>query len=193
MPRKNQNEYNEYMRNKMAEYRRQRKEEINSESVNLTEAVISGDMRGLTKPLLISSLQDIYKLRDINEESFDHFLKKPYTVMPKSEGEWYLIVPKFTNLEYGWPDPVKSGCYFCPFQSPREWSVLYHTHPDLFWDAVALEEQDIKFPTYNLYPRGKSKGLRRLVSGPGFGYGSLSIYDDYEGNACVEVEASCML
>ena len=86
----------------MAEYRRHRKEEINSESVNLTEAVISGDMRGLTKPLLISSLQDIYKLRDINEESFDHFLKKPYTVMPKSEGEWYLIVPKFTNLEYGW-------------------------------------------------------------------------------------------
>ena len=90
------------MRNKMAEYRRHRKEEINSESVNLTEAVISGDIRGLTKPLLISSLQDIYKLRDINEESFDHFLKKPYTVMPKSEGEWYLIVPKFTNLEYGW-------------------------------------------------------------------------------------------
>ena len=95
--------------------------------------------------------------------------------------------------DYGWPDPVKSGCYFCPFQGPREWATLYHTHPDLFWDAVALEEQDIKFPTYNLYPRGKSKGLRRLASGPGFGYGSLSIYDDYEGKACVEVEASCMV
>ena len=95
--------------------------------------------------------------------------------------------------DYGWPDPVKSGCYFCPFQGPREWVSLYHNHPDLFWDAVALEEQDIKFPTYNLYPRGKSKGLRRLASGPGFGYGSLSIYDDYEGDACVEVEASCML
>lgn len=95
--------------------------------------------------------------------------------------------------EYGWPDPIKSGCYFCPFQGTREWADLYHHHPDLFWDAVYLEERDKNFPRYNLYPRGGSKGLRRLASGPGFGYGSLSLYDDYEGNACVEVESSCML
>lgn len=95
--------------------------------------------------------------------------------------------------EFGWPIPVKSGCYFCPFQGPRDWAILYRDHPDLFWDSVSLEERDIKFPSYNLWPAGKSKGLRRLASGPGFGNGSLSIYDDYEGEACVEVEASCML
>ncbi len=94
--------------------------------------------------------------------------------------------------DYGWPQPPKSGCYFCPFQSAREWASLFRTHPDLFWDAVALEEQDLNFPEYNLYPKGK-RGLRRLASGPGFGYGSLSLFDDYEGQACVEVEASCML
>ena len=29
--------------------------------------------------------------------------------------------------DYGWPDPVKSGCYFCPFQGPKEWVSLHHT------------------------------------------------------------------
>ena len=95
--------------------------------------------------------------------------------------------------QYGWPDPIKSGCYFCPFQGPRDWANLFQSHPDLFWHSVELEEKDINFPTYNLYPRGGKKGLRRLASGPGFGYGSMSLYDDYEGEACVEVESSCML
>ncbi len=105
-----------------------------------------------------------------------------------SRNDCYKIIKK-----YGWPVPVKSGCYFCPFQGPRDWANLYRTNQKLFWDSVALEEEDINFPTYNLYPRGGKKGLRRLASGPGFGYGSMSIYDDYEGEACVEVESSCML
>lgn len=97
--------------------------------------------------------------------------------------------------DYGWADPIKSGCYFCPFQGPKDWANLYHSNPELFWHSVELEEEDINFPSYNLYPRGGKKGLRRLATGPGFGDGSKKLYDfdDYEGEACVEVESSCML
>ena len=107
-----------------------------------------------------------------------------------SRNDCYAIIK-----DYGWPVPIKSGCYFCPFQGPRDWANLYRTNQELFWDSVALEEEDINFPTYNLYPRGGKKGLRRLASGPGFGDGSkkLDDFDDYEGEACVEVESSCML
>jgi hypothetical protein len=92
--------------------------------------------------------------------------------------------------DYGWPDPVKSGCYFCPFQGGKEWQKLFQNHSDLFWDSVMLEKQDIQYPTYRLYQR---MTLKRLASGPGFGHGSMSLFDDYEGGICVEVEASCML
>lgn len=112
----------------------------------------------------------------------------PLVEMSISRNDCHKIIK-----DYGWPDPIKSGCYFCPFQGPRDWADLFHKHPDLFWDSVALEERDIKFPTYGLYPRGKGKGLRRLASGPGFGHGCLTLFDDYEGNVCGEVEASCMM
>ena len=93
--------------------------------------------------------------------------------------------------DFGWPDPVKSGCYFCPFQGGKEWNKLYWDHPDLFWDSVMLEERDLQFPTYRLY---QQKPLRRLASGPGFGHGNMTLYDDWEGNlTCGEVEASCFM
>jgi len=38
------------------------------------------------------------------------------------------------------PIPPKSGCYICPFQSRESWWALARDHPDLFWKAVALEE-----------------------------------------------------
>lgn len=36
--------------------------------------------------------------------------------------------------------PHKSGCYICPFQSPRQWRYLAEVHPDLFERAARLEE-----------------------------------------------------
>ena len=165
MPRKDQNEYNEYMRSKMAEYRRQRKEKINNKTVNLTEAVISGDMRGLTKPLLISSLQDIYKMREINEKSFDLFLGKPYTVMPKSEGEWYLIVPKFTNLEYGWL--FQSDEVYNVFIINRYVSWLTPIPDDLKADInIKPPELDVKLDgTTAIYDPSKEDLFRRKFRG----------------------------
>jgi len=41
--------------------------------------------------------------------------------------------------EYGFPVPLKSSCYFCPFQHPIEWNWLKNNHPDLFQKALDLE------------------------------------------------------
>lgn len=46
-----------------------------------------------------------------------------------------LGLPKY----YEWRS--RSGCYFCFFQRKYEWVMLHERHPDLFWKAVAYEEQ----------------------------------------------------
>lgn len=43
--------------------------------------------------------------------------------------------------EMGFPVPVKSGCWFCPFQKLSEWKELRRKHEDLFADAMMLEER----------------------------------------------------
>ena len=44
-------------------------------------------------------------------------------------------LPKY----YEWRS--RSGCFFCFFQRQYEWVMLHERHPDLFWKAVAYEEQ----------------------------------------------------
>ena len=82
--------------------------------------------------------------------------------------EYPLIDRKMTRrdcvkyvTDHGYESPPKSGCYFCPFQSEKQWGILYRNHPDLYWDAVSLEESDMNFPTYKLNPKGVP--LRKLA------------------------------
>lgn len=42
-------------------------------------------------------------------------------------------------VNYGLPTPLKSSCYFCPFQHPTEWNWLKNNHQDLFEQALELE------------------------------------------------------
>ena len=42
-------------------------------------------------------------------------------------------------FDYGFPEPVKSSCYFCPFQRWQNWNWLKLTHPDLIQEAVEIE------------------------------------------------------
>lgn len=83
--------------------------------------------------------------------------------------EYPLIGRKMTRkdcilyvTEHGYEVPPKSGCYFCPFQSEKQWSILYHKHPDLYWDSVDLEESDLNFPTYKLNANGLT--LRKFAN-----------------------------
>lgn len=86
---------------------------------------------------------------------------------------------------HGYDAPPKSGCYFCPFQSRKQWGNLLREHPDLYWDAVALEEADLNFPAYGLNPGGGT--LRSLA-----GYFSNSIQmrldldDTHEDLSCAD-------
>lgn len=50
----------------------------------------------------------------------------------------------------GFPVPVKSGCYFCPFNSLARWRWLHSAHPELYSQAVSLEENSKHFPDQRL-------------------------------------------
>ena len=66
----------------------------------------------------------------------------------------------------GLPVPVKSGCFFCPFNSLERWRWLHETHPVLYQEAVALEERSKHFPlqrlTDQVFRRRDSVTLRDL-------------------------------
>jgi 3'-phosphoadenosine 5'-phosphosulfate sulfotransferase (PAPS reductase)/FAD synthetase len=46
--------------------------------------------------------------------------------------------------------PVKSGCYFCPFQSKKSWSKLLEEHPELYDESINFEKNCSKYPQYTL-------------------------------------------
>lgn len=50
----------------------------------------------------------------------------------------------------GLPEPVKSGCYFCPFNSLARWRWLKDNHPPLYANAIELEEGSKHFPAQRL-------------------------------------------
>ena len=51
----------------------------------------------------------------------------------------------------GYEVPIKSGCFFCMFQSPKAWLNLKQTHPQLWEKAKALEKNStMKLPLINL-------------------------------------------
>jgi hypothetical protein len=44
---------------------------------------------------------------------------------------------------HGLEVPIKSGCYFCPFQRVAQWRKLRAEHPELFCAAKTLEDNEI--------------------------------------------------
>jgi hypothetical protein len=48
--------------------------------------------------------------------------------------------------EAGLPIPIKSGCFFCPYQPPKSWLSLLRNHPDLYEQAEALEKNGRRYP-----------------------------------------------
>ena len=47
---------------------------------------------------------------------------------------------------YKWSN--RSGCYFCPFQTKKNWINLYKNHPDLFYKAKSYEDERNKNPEF---------------------------------------------
>ena len=50
--------------------------------------------------------------------------------------------------DYGWDIPVKSGCFFCPFQSLKAWQHLYLNHKDQYEIAEFLEKNNSNYPKF---------------------------------------------
>ena len=48
------------------------------------------------------NLLESFRGTHVKPEHFDAFVKKPYTIVPRGEKEWFLIVPKFLDFQYGW-------------------------------------------------------------------------------------------
>lgn len=71
--------------------------------------------------------------------------------------QYPLVDLKITRLgcvkiiaDHGWDVPVKSGCFFCPFNGKREWFWLWKNHRDQFEFAKKLEKNGSKYPNFAL-------------------------------------------
>jgi len=52
------------------------------------------------------------------------------------------------------PIPVKSGCFFCPYNSKSRWAWLAQTHPDLYKLSEQLEKNSKHYPKMKLINLG---------------------------------------
>lgn len=48
-------------------------------------------------------------------------------------------------LQHGLPNPMRSGCFICPYQRASQWKELRHKHPDLFCKAEQLEKRNMEY------------------------------------------------
>ena len=63
--------------------------------------------------------------------------------------------------DFGLPIPIKSGCYFCPFQGEKQLLKLLKEHPDLYSKAEALEKNGSRYPEMVLSFAMSLEELRR--------------------------------
>lgn len=89
--------------------------------------------------------------------AYDEVHRMKDSLVPYVTNLYPLIDSKMTREDCiaviaaaGWPIPVKSGCYFCPFNSIGRWTWLLNIHPELFDKAIALEENSKHFPAQRL-------------------------------------------
>jgi len=52
--------------------------------------------------------------------------------------------------EMGLSVPVKSGCWFCPFNTKKTWAVLLKEHPDLYEEGIKFEKNCKEYPKATL-------------------------------------------
>ena len=72
-----------------------------------------------------------------------------------------------TIKKHNLPEPIKSGCYFCEYQSVNRWESLYQKHPDLYQLSVDFEKQAFNRktgePEFFNFRRGKAIPLTKLA------------------------------
>lgn len=78
---------------------------------------------------------------------------------------WYPLVEMKLKREdceqiikdSGWPVPIKSGCFYCPFQRLDQWKTLRWKHRDLWERAIELEKNGQAYPQMTISNFKKNK------------------------------------
>ena len=83
-------------------------------------------------------------------------------------------------------EPVKSGCYFCQFQSKAEWQKLYDEHPELYAESVRFEKQahskKTGEPEFFNHSGGKPLSLEKMAES--FKDQTKLVFDEKEYASC---------
>lgn len=117
---------------------------------DLLKLTPSKTMRWCTRDFKVAPIH-----RYINTPCFMHLgidFDESHRAKISSENEIenrYLLIENEINRQgcidlikkHGLPIPIKSGCFFCPFQQIKQWKELRTKHPDLWCKAVSLEKQ----------------------------------------------------
>jgi len=75
-----------------------------------------------------------------NEKGPEIFLHYPLVCMGWTRQDCKNYIKKKTGNV-----PIRSGCYFCPFQKVSQWIKLKNLHPDLYEKAKALEKRNMEY------------------------------------------------
>ena len=68
-------------------------------------------------------------------------LDERYRVKDRGRKPWPKRFPLIDLMQAGLPAPRKSRCWMCPHQSNEEWREVRDQYPELFAEAVAMDEE----------------------------------------------------
>lgn len=90
--------------------------------------------------------------------AYDEVERMKPSIDPNITSTFPLIDEKMTRedcerliKQERFPLPVKSGCYFCPFNSTERWKYIWENHGGLYSESVRLEEKSKHFPKQRLH------------------------------------------
>lgn len=90
-----------------------------------------------------------YEERDRVKESGAAYVKNVFPLIEKRIARQDCMdVILLSDFDFSMP--VRSGCFFCPFNSLSRWTEIYEKHKDLFLKARELEENSKHFPKQRL-------------------------------------------
>ena len=90
-----------------------------------------------------------YEERDRKRESGVEYVTNTFPLIDERFSRQDCVDIILAN-DYDFSMPVRSGCFFCPFNSLSRWKELYEKHRDFYMRAMALEENSKHFPKQRL-------------------------------------------
>ena len=93
--------------------------------------------------------------------TLDEIMRMKDSQLPRVTNVYPLIEKRLRRSDclkwldsYGFPQPVKSACFFCPYQADSQWKRLKQRHPDTFKKAIQVD---------NTIRNSSKKGVREPI------------------------------